>query len=66
MAKTEYQISDADVGRVLPITNGFLTDLSMITPPVYELTRRGVSTAQGGKWLAGKVINVRKRLAVVS
>ena len=44
----------------------FLTDLSMITPPVYELTRRGVSTAQGGKWSAGKVINVRKRLAVVS
>ena len=51
---------------MLPITNGFLTDLSMITPPVYELTRRGVSTAQGGKWSAGKVINVRKRLAVVS
>ena len=31
-----------------------------------ERTRRGVSTAQGGKWSAGKVINVRKRLAVVS
>ena len=38
MATTSYVITDADVGRVLPITDGFLTNLTMTAPrPVYEV-----------------------------
>jgi hypothetical protein len=38
MATTSYLITDADVGRVLPITDGFLTNLTMTAPPpVYEV-----------------------------
>jgi hypothetical protein len=37
MATTNYVITDADVGQVLPITDGFLTNLTMTAPPpVYE------------------------------
>src|SRR3984957_15119816 len=38
IATTNYVITDADVGRVLPITDGFLTNLTMTAPPpVYEV-----------------------------
>jgi hypothetical protein len=36
MATTDFQITDQDIGRVLPITDGFLVNLSMTTPPVHE------------------------------
>jgi len=51
MATTSYLITDADVGRVLPITDGFLTNLTMTAPPpVYE-----VPSFDEGKqiWTAG-------------
>ena len=38
-----------------------LTDLSA-NAAAAELTRRGYPTPRGGKWTAGKVINVRARL----
>ena len=51
IATTNYVITDADVGRVLPITDGFLTNLTMTAPPpVYE-----VPSFDEGKqiWTAG-------------
>ena len=51
MATTNYVITDADVGQVLPITDGFLTNLTMTAPPpVYE-----VPSFDEGKqiWTAG-------------
>lgn len=37
MALTEFTLTDADVGRVLPITDGYLVSLRMTTPPLYEV-----------------------------
>jgi hypothetical protein len=51
IATTNYLITDADVGRVLPITDGFLTNLTMTAPPPgYE-----VPSFDEGKqiWTAG-------------
>lgn len=51
IATTNYVITDADVGRVLPITDGFLTNLTMTAPPpVHE-----VPSFDEGKqiWTAG-------------
>ena len=59
MATTSYVITDADVGRVLPITDGFLTNLTMTAPPpVYE-----VPSSDEGKQIctAGYFVLKRKR-----
>ena len=44
MALTEYQITDADVGRVLGVPDGYLVSLSRtVAPPVYEIPDGDVS-----------------------
>jgi hypothetical protein len=50
MAKFDYTLTDADVGRVLSIANGFLTDVRMTTPPSGYETPRWSEGAQ--KWLS--------------
>jgi hypothetical protein len=33
MAKTNFVVTDANVGEMLPIADGYVTNLSMVTPP---------------------------------
>jgi DNA invertase Pin-like site-specific DNA recombinase len=47
--------------RLRPVLAGFDPSLSA-RQVAFELERMGVATAAGGKWSAGKVIAVRKRL----
>ena len=35
--KTTYTIDTTSIGQTLPVTNGFVTDIKMMTPPVYEV-----------------------------
>ena len=50
MALTEYTLTDQDVGRVLPITDGYLVSLSRVAPPIYETPRWNEGSR---KWVAG-------------
>jgi hypothetical protein len=44
---TDFTITDADVGRVLPITDGFLVSLTMTaSPSVYEVPDANPATQQ--------------------
>jgi DNA invertase Pin-like site-specific DNA recombinase len=50
--------------RLRPVLAGSdLADLSA-NATAHELERRGIATANGGKWSAGKVITVRRRLGL--
>jgi DNA invertase Pin-like site-specific DNA recombinase len=49
--------------RLRPVLAGFDVGLSA-NAQARELERRGIATAKGGKWSAGKVIAVRKRLGL--
>jgi DNA invertase Pin-like site-specific DNA recombinase len=49
--------------RLRPVLAGFELGLSA-NAQAHELERRGIATANGGKWSAGKVIAVRKRLGL--
>jgi len=51
MALTEYTITDADVGAALPITDGYLVSLRLVTPPPrYEVPEGNDGS---GIWLRG-------------
>jgi DNA invertase Pin-like site-specific DNA recombinase len=63
-ADAKARLSREFAERLRP-TFAVLEDLSA-NAAAHELTRRGVSTAQGGKWSAGKVIAIRRRLEAVS
>ena len=51
MAMTDFTITDADVGKVLPITDGFLVNLSLTAPPVHDGPPRWNEGSQ--KWVSG-------------
>jgi hypothetical protein len=49
---TEYTLDDTMVGRVLDPPDGFVTALSMTTPPVADGPPRA---SPGGTWLSGRI-----------
>jgi DNA invertase Pin-like site-specific DNA recombinase len=59
-AKATAKLAHDFAERLRPVFSK-LSDLSA-NAAAHELTRRGVSTAHGGVWSAGKVIAIRKRL----
>ena len=47
---TDFQITEANIGEMLPVENGFVVSLVRTAPPVSETPRW---TEGGQKWLAG-------------
>jgi hypothetical protein len=50
MTATTYTLDESSIGTVLPVQNGFLTDLSMTTPPQHQTPAWSEAL---GRWVAG-------------